>query len=184
MDKKMHLHLGSGSKRLPGLFNIDSNAQCNPDLVATIDDLSAFEDNTVESIYACHVLEHAHRGAVQGILEEWHRALRPGGVLRVAVPDFEEIILLYVDQGVHLERLWGLLYGGGKSTWDDHQVVFDYETLCTLLQRAGFHSLHKYDSRTWLKGIFKDGRLGDYIDFSTAVINAQLISLNILAVAK
>jgi len=177
----MHLHLGSGSKRIPGYTNVDANEECSPDILATIDDLGSLEDNVVDAIYACHVLEHTHRGAVQGVLKEWHRVLKPGGELRVAVPDFEEIVLLYVEHGVHLERLWGLFYGGGKTAWDLHQVVFDYETLCTYLQRAGFHSMYKYDANGWLNR-FPDRE--DYIDFSTAVVNGQLISLNVVAVAK
>jgi len=149
-----------------------------------VDNLSSLEDNTADAIYACHVLEHTHRGAVQGVLEEWHRVLKPGGELRVAVPDFEAMVLLYVDQGVHLERLWGLFYGGGRTTWDRHQVIFDYETLCAYLQRAGFHSMGKYDAEAWLDSAIDQAHRADYIDFGTAVVNGQLISLNILAVAK
>lgn len=174
------LHLGSGRKRIPGYLNVDIDVSTRPDVVAIMNDLCQVETNSVEAIYACHVLEHTHRGTVQEVLEEWHRVLKPGGELRVAVPDFGTIVTLYLD-GVHLERLWGLLYGGGKTPWDDHRVIFDYETLCLYLQKAGFHSMCKYDADDWLGGLFD--KVG-YIDFSTAVINRQLISLNILAVAK
>ena len=174
------LHLGSGRKRIPGYLNVDGDEDTKPDIIAIINDLSKIETDSADAVYACHVLEHTPRGAVQEVLEEWHRVLRPGGELRVAVPDFGAIVLLYLD-GVHLERLWGLLYGGGKTIWDDHQVVLDYETLCTYLTRAGFHSMRKYDAEDWLRGLFD--KVG-IIDFSTAVINEQLISLNVLAVAK
>lgn len=175
------LHLGSGRKRIPGYLNVDANQTEEPDILAPIDDLQGIETDSIDAIYACHVLEHARRENIGAVLGEWHRVLKPGGELRVAVPDFEAMVLLYVDQGVHLERLWGLFYGGGKTVWDRHQVLFDYETLCTYLQRAGFHSLRKYDAGGWLDGFLDKG---DYIDFSTAIINDQLISLNVLAVAK
>ena len=180
----MHLHLGSGCKRIPGYLNVDANEEWGPDIVATMDDLASLEDNAVDGIYACHVLEHTHRESIGAVLEEWHRVLEPGGELRVAVPDFEAMVLLYVDQGVHLERLWGLFYGGGRTEWDYHQAIFDYETLCTYLQRAGFHSMCKYDTGAWLGKVLGLRGQAAYIDFSTAIINDQLISLNVLAVAK
>lgn len=175
------LHLGSGRKRIPGYINVDANKNNQPDIVAVVDNLLDIRDDTVDGIYACHVLEHTHRGAVQGVLEEWHRVLRPGGELRVAVPDFEEMVYLYTEEKVSLERLWGLFYGGNRTQWDDHQVVFDYETLCVYLTKAGFHSMHRYDPNVWVAECFS--KIG-YIDFSMAVINQRLISLNVLAMAK
>ncbi len=177
------LHLGSGRKRIPGYLNVDVDEKCQPDIVAAIDDLSMVETDSVGAIYACHVLEHTPRGAVQVllVLREWHRVLHPGGELRVAVPNFKVIVKLY-NEGVHLERLWGLLYGGGRTGWDQHRVIFDYETLCTYLQRAGFYGMNMYQPRGWL---FKaTNEIGEYIDFSTAVVNDRLISLNVLAYAK
>lgn len=169
------LHLGSGRKRIPGYLNVDADPQFQPDIVADIDNLAMVETDSVEAIYACHVLEHAPRVEVGFSLREWHRVLRPGGELRVAVPNFKAIVKLY-REGVHLERLWGLIYGGERTGWDHHRVIFDYETLCAYLQRAGFYGMDVYAPGGWLEE--------KYIDFSTAVVNAQLISLNILAYAK
>lgn len=186
----MKLHLGSGRKRIPGYRNVDADAACGPDVVATVDDLCELEDKSVSAIYACHVLEHTHREKVGAVLAEWHRVLKPGGELRVAVPDFQTIVRLY-NEGTHLERIWGLFYGGNKSEWDSHKVIFDYETLCTYLQKAGFHSMRRYEPSGWLSGVFEEKAslanyrdYNAYIDFSTAVVNDQLISLNVVAVAK
>ena len=45
-----------------------------------------YEDNTVDLIYASHVLEYFDREEVSEVLEEWYRVLKPGGILRLAVP--------------------------------------------------------------------------------------------------
>jgi len=149
--------------------------------VTTIDDLSEIESRSVEAVYACHVLEHVDRYDVLRTLQEWHRVLIPGGELRVAVPDFETMVELYAG-GVHLERIWGLFYGGQRTEWDSHRVVFDYETLATYLQKAGFYGMEKYNAYKWLDRINLDA--GSYIDFSTATINGILISLNVVGFAK
>ena len=48
-----------------------------------------FEDASMEAIYCSHVLEHLPAGAVQSLLDEFKRVLKPGGRLRLIVPDLE-----------------------------------------------------------------------------------------------
>ncbi|MEM6612588.1 MAG: methyltransferase domain-containing protein, partial [Cyanobacteria bacterium P01_C01_bin.72] len=54
-----------------------------------------FADNTFELVYHSHVLEHFSRLAAKSFIQECYRVLRPGGILRVVVPDFEQIARLY-----------------------------------------------------------------------------------------
>lgn len=46
-----------------------------------------FADNSTEAILAEHVIEHVPFLAGYGFIQECHRILRPGGVLRVCFPD-------------------------------------------------------------------------------------------------
>lgn len=46
-----------------------------------------FADGTVDAVYSSHFLEHVHFGDAQQILREVHRVLKPGGVVRLALPD-------------------------------------------------------------------------------------------------
>ena len=55
-----------------------------------------FADNTFELVYHSHVLEHFSRNAATSFIQECYRVLRPGGILRVVVPDFEQIARLYI----------------------------------------------------------------------------------------
>ena len=54
-----------------------------------------FDDNSVQVLYASHVLEHVsynydlhnERPVLFETLKEWKRVLKPNGILYVAVPD-------------------------------------------------------------------------------------------------
>ena len=67
-----------------------------------------------DAIYCSHVLEHIPRQRVAGVLGEFRRALRDGGILRVVVPDLEVIAELY------LRELRAAL-GGDRSAEQRHE---------------------------------------------------------------
>jgi SAM-dependent methyltransferase len=55
-----------------------------------------FDDDTVDVVYHSHVLEHLDRDVARKFLLEVKRVLRPGGIHRIVVPDFEYICRRYV----------------------------------------------------------------------------------------
>ena len=58
----MKLHIGCGEKYLPGWKHLDARKFPHIDYVTDkLDKLDMFADNSVEEIYACHVLEHFTR---------------------------------------------------------------------------------------------------------------------------
>lgn len=54
-----------------------------------------FLANSFDMVYHSHFLEHLEKGAAVRFLEECHRVLKPGGILRVVVPDLEFLIRAY-----------------------------------------------------------------------------------------
>jgi SAM-dependent methyltransferase len=48
-----------------------------------------YADNSVEAIYSSHTLQHLYLGEAERVLSECARVLRPGGILRLALPDVE-----------------------------------------------------------------------------------------------
>jgi SAM-dependent methyltransferase len=63
-----------------------------------------FESNSVDVVYNSHVLEHLDRSVVGGFLSEILRVLKPGGICRIVVPDFEFVCRTYVQHVDHCRR--------------------------------------------------------------------------------
>ena len=55
-----------------------------------------FNDNSFDFVYHSHVLEHFSKQDGEKLIYECFRVLKPGGVLRVAVPDLEWIAKKYI----------------------------------------------------------------------------------------
>ena len=179
--KQISLHLGCGKRYIPGFIHVDARSFPHVDYVTSVDKLDMFKDNSVDLIYACHLLEHFKRNQIDGVLREWRRVLRPGGVLRLAVPDFENLVKVY-GKYKDLSLVMGPLHGRQDYPQNTHYISFDLGYLQKLLTKAGFKNIHRYD---WRKTIHKD-----YDDYSQAYIphmdkeKGILISLNIEAIKK
>ena len=131
--------------------------------------------NEVAEIYACHVLEHIPRPEVVPTLREWRRVLKPGGLLRVAVPDFEAVSRLYQCHNVPLWRIVGPISGRQDYEQNTHYSVYDYHYLAWQLSQAGFHTITRWEPDDW--------QPEGYDDYSRAEIDGVGISLNVGAIA-
>ena len=98
------LNLGCGSRALPTWVNLDFAAQ--PGLVAEHDLRQSlpFAAATFDVVYHSHVLEHLSPADAHRFLAECQRVLRPGGILRIAVPDLEQKARLYLEKLAAAER--------------------------------------------------------------------------------
>jgi predicted SAM-dependent methyltransferase len=134
----MKLNLGSGASELDGYENLDrKNGQ-------EIYPLS-FADSSAEEIYASHVLEHFSHREISNVLKEWVRVLKPGGVLRIAVPDFDKIIAWYKAERNDLP-LHSYLMGGQMDENDFHKAVFNRESLKADLEAAGLVDVSEWEA--------------------------------------
>ena len=106
-----------------------------------------FEDNSVDLIYASHVLEYFDRDEVIPVLEEWNRVLKKDGILRLAVPNFYAMIQLYFLSNYPLDTFLGPLYGKMKMADETiyHKTTYDWNSLCNILTEAGYKSFEKYN---------------------------------------
>jgi len=57
----------------------------HPDIVSNGESFPTIESNSLDFVIANHVLEHVTDTI--GSMAEWHRILKPGGILLIAVPD-------------------------------------------------------------------------------------------------
>jgi len=140
------LHLGCGEKHIEGFLNIDIRSMASVDKVDNIRYLRSFEDNSADLIYSCAVLEHFLRWEYKNVLRRWYEILKPGGVLRVGVPDFEAISNHY-QKNKDLDVLMGLLYGGQDYDQNFHYVCWDFSKIKRDLEDLGFKNVHRYDWR-------------------------------------
>lgn len=101
-------------------------------------------DGSVDAIRASHVLEHFPHGRIVEIVKDWVRALRPGGVLRIAVPDFAKIAALYsANADIPAEAY---IMGGQTAADDFHRSLFDEGKLKEVLAAAGLVLLRRWQS--------------------------------------
>jgi predicted SAM-dependent methyltransferase len=180
----MKLNLGCWHRDIPGFVNIDLCDFPHINYKSSIDDLSMFEDNTIDLIYSSHSFEYFDRLEAVTVLKEWRRVLKPGATLRLAVPDFDQLIQIY-GKTKNLKKILGPLFGRMEIDTEKekkmlyHKTVYTFDSLKNLLEEGGFTDVHRYD---WKKTIHKD-----YDDHSQAYYphmdkeNGILLSLNIEA---
>lgn len=138
------LHLGCGKKVIPGWINIDAVPVAQNVHMDDVSVLSTIDDASSDEIYACHVLEHFGRNSISFVLETWFRKLKPGGLIRISVPDIQAVFEKY-QQGTPLKELIGLLYGGQRNEYDYHKIGFDFVTISSIMTSVGFVDIKRYD---------------------------------------
>lgn len=159
----IRLNLGCGLVVIPGFVNIDQDPLPHVHYVRAVDDLAPFADGSVELVYASHCLEHFSHLETGRVLAEWHRVLRPGGMLRVSVPDFDRLVDVYLAAERSLHPILGLLMGGQQHRFNFHYTAFNRCSLSALLLRAGFR-----DVADWVPG---DAALTTLEDTASGVVS-------------
>lgn len=133
------LNLGSGRKPKEGFVSVDG--LFDQDIYPL-----PHADNSVDEIYASHCLEHFSHRDTEKVLREWVRVLKPGGRLRLAVPDFRAICSEYL-RGEKQFDLNGFVMGGHQRHDDIHGALFDRVSLVMLLQRLGVENVSAFESK-------------------------------------
>lgn len=143
MEHGVKLNVGSSNVVLPGYTNIDrkDGGEAFP---LRYNDGAPVASESVDEIYASHVLEHFGHNEVGSVVQDWVRCLKPGGRLRVAVPDFTWIAKAHLKRGPL--GYYGYLLGGQVDQDDYHKCAFDRETLSSLLRQCGLRRVRQWKS--------------------------------------
>lgn len=132
----IRLNIGAGATVIEGFTPIDRKLGTE---AFPLD----YADNSVEEVRCVHMLEHLSYGDVEQALREWHRVLKPGGRLRISVPDVDKVFAMSKTNA-----LWRFYLMGGQMDADDfHRSAFDHDLLCAYLTRSGFERV-----QTWTCG--------------------------------
>lgn len=136
------------------------------------------ETGSVDVVYHSHTLEHIDRDGVPGFFAEILRVLRPGGIHRIVVPDFEAGVRDYLAsleagapdhdrtlepllaQSVQREasgtshqpplrrKVENLLLGDARKRGHTHQWMYDRLNLAQVLEATGHVDVQQVDERT------------------------------------
>jgi predicted SAM-dependent methyltransferase len=166
----MKLHIGSVEK-IDGwsTYDIGNGA----DFKGDFRDLGIFADNSIDEIYASHVLEHQPQAHVSTTLKEWRRVLVPGGQVMISVPDLDTLCRLFIHPSLNFEArsaLTRVIYGAQFNIYDFHLVGFTFEILSQYLREASFFEIEQVKDF----GICKDS--------SVLTVAGFPISVNVKAV--
>jgi len=175
----MRLQIGCGKNKLDGYITVDNDSSVQPDIITDAHNLHMIENESIDILYASHILEYYDWNDVHNnVLKEWKRVLKYNGILRIAVPDFEQISILY-NAGFDLSFFIGPMYGKWKSNNDTiyHKSIYDYNILSKILRENGFHTITRWN--------WKEIHPKEFDDYSKSYIphmefeRGVLISLNI-----
>jgi predicted SAM-dependent methyltransferase len=133
----LKLNLGSGNYEMVGYDNIDrkKGSEVYP---------LAYADNSVDEIRASHILEHFGFVEAKAVLIDWVNKLKPGGILKIAVPDFEKIAKKYFINNE--SNFAAYLMGGQLDENDYHKSCFDKKILKSAMESIGLTAIIEWRS--------------------------------------
>lgn len=95
MSTITRLNWGCGSDPRPGWINSDTKDEPGVDLVCDIRDGLPLSSDSVDYAVSIHALPEVPYDDLVPVLRELLRVLKPGGVLRIALPDLEKGVAAY-----------------------------------------------------------------------------------------
>mgnify|MGYP006117608405 FL=1 len=159
------LHIGCGYKTKKDILEyyndewnetrVDVNADVNPDVVGSMQDLSNIKNNFYDSIFSSHSIEHVFAHEVNQVLKGFLNVLNKSGFLVITCPDIKSISKLIMEDKVSeaayeseagpinpIDMLWGhseSIKNGNEFM--AHKCGFTKKSLMHALTHAGFKSV-------------------------------------------
>ena len=133
---EINLHLGCGGQNFAGWINVDnydyeagdtSRSGAHYDVKMDIRALDAAPDS-VDRILLVHVLEHFVRWDALDLLNQFHRLLKPDGLLIMEHPDLDGCIKMYLENKASIDTPLGPLNQGFTQFYGNQWDKLDYET--------------------------------------------------------
>lgn len=156
-DKKVvKLNVGCGTDYKNGWINIDNNSDDNIEKLDLNWDLRnplPFKDGSVDYIFNEHFVEHLTVEESQRAIKDFMRTLKPGGVMRIAMPNLEDSIEIYLDKnwkkrsfikdhGLEFVETPAELLNMSFSWWG-HKWIYDWPELKRRLNQAGYNNFKR-----------------------------------------
>ena len=119
--RPLNVVIGGGQTNYEGWIFTDRDIL---DVTQTADWAQLFDPNSIDRILCEHVVEHLSEAGCRLALTECHRYLKPGALLRLAVPDGYRRDPDYVAEA--------------SPPKDGHQVLYNIDSLVPLVESVGF----------------------------------------------
>ena len=168
----MKINIGGETKK-EGWINYNVQKKPNVDIVGNINDLSQFKNESIEEIYASHIIEHVDQKTIKNTFKDIFRILKKEGKFYVSVPDMDVLCHFFVSPLANKKikfHTMRMIFGGQIDNFDYHYFGWNYEFMNDYLLEAGFIEIRKVDSF----GLFED--TSDYKPYGFP------ISLNVVAI--
>tara|TARA_B100000795_G_scaffold241580_1_gene204390 strand:- start:100 stop:609 length:510 start_codon:yes stop_codon:yes gene_type:complete len=167
----MKLHIGGKIQKDDWkILNIQNKE--GVDFVGDISDLSQFEDNSIDEIYASHVVEHVNQKNIKKTLSGIYRVLATKGKVYISVPDMDVLCRIFIAKDAPIKvkfHIMRMMFGGQTDEFDFHYFGWNLEFLKEYLLIAGFTKIERVKSFS----IFND--TSDFAPYGAP------ISLNVIA---
>ena len=145
------INLGCGGMTFANWLNIDFERPHHVDILWDLTKgLPFLPDGQFDAIYSEHFLEHVTRKAAMTLLQDCFRALKPGGHIRFALPDLDELLRAYAAGDKHPDvneafreefgtvfHTRGELFNIAMRAWG-HTYMYNREDINLLFDRVGF----------------------------------------------
>jgi len=167
----MKLHIG-GLQAKEGWKILNIMAAENVDYIGDLTDLSQFPNDSVDEIYASHVLEHISHKQIDSTLDGIYRILKVSGKLYISVPDMDRLFRMYLDPNTTSQMrffMMCVIFGGQNDAYDFHYFGWSEDLLSDALIRHQFKDIERVE------------QFGFFDDTSSMRIGEMAISLNLTA---
>jgi len=158
------LHVGCGPQNKSNLKGFSSNdwqeirfdidPTVNPDIEGTLTDMTLVNSESVDAIYSSHNIEHVFPHEVPLALAEFHRVLKPNGIVVITCPDLQ-----IVCEAVAQDKLLETLYESPAGPISPIDILYGHRGY---LQQGNYYMAHKCGftysalSETFLSAGFKE----------------------------
>jgi trans-aconitate methyltransferase len=108
-----------------------------------------FKNHSLDAFYTSHTLEHLPRGECEDLLCRLYNWLKPGGMLRVVLPDLKSLAASYASGDIdadtfvthtHLADSRAQIISLGYSV---HRWMYDRDSFIALLERLRYRNVHE-----------------------------------------
>lgn len=174
------LNLGCGSHYHKDWINVDFISRADEVIAHNLLNGIPYKDNTFEVVYHSHLIEHFSKTDAVKFTKECYRVLKPNGIIRVAVPNLEEIINNYRKylplalnnkKGAEFKYDWTMI-----EMYDQCVRIFNGGELGQLYKKGGLPDPDFVYKRTGFKRLIDQRKNTDYYERKTISVLRNKVS--------